>query len=583
MSENIDDNEYIVERKGINTRHSDMLLKKKWFWYNISKIEDSKKESLRIISQCKEYQQIYTLRQQIGFMTRKSAEIAHEKNNAKYKLSQSDLAQILNLNTTQIKNHMREFKVDENDERKEIGRPFCLNKNERTEVFRWLEALLVPPKLCEVKEYIFTRFKKLLSNESLRTLMGKIGYECRKATPMEEKRYFVDSNKVHYYYTILRGFTQANMIPSALCYNLDEEGHDDYQDSSSSKIVVTQNSAKDLYFPVKRNGKRSTFLACIDGSGGYVKPLIITKRKTFDISIIEKGVTPDNVMLGYSQTGYITTALFNEWLDNCFLPFVKNKRQQLNYDGIGIILLDGFAAHITDHFFQVCDELNLQIFFLPSHSSHITQPLDLGIFGNHKGCIRGAWSNFDDDESQFVTSLIKILDGWQKAATTHNIMSAWKQAGAVYILGGVSYTFIHFDSRKARVYQEYLSAEQKALEETMLAQTEIARKLVLNQKKKETAVGKSRLSVLEFNKQALKDKIALLKPVDNSKDEKLNKTNILLLCLVKIDNAEKTLSCNLDVNQKGRTKKINGSEYNDDYAKLDYETKLGLELASLGI
>ena len=117
----------------------------------------------------------------------------------------------------------------------------------------------------------------------------------------------------------------------------------------------------------------------------------------------------------------------------------------------------------------------------------------------------------------------------------------------------------------------------------MLAQTEIARKLVLNQKKKETAVGKSRLSVLEFNKQALKDKIALLKPVDNSKDEKLNKTNILLLCLVKIDNAEKTLSCNLDVNQKGRTKKINGSEYNDDYAKLDYETKLGLELASLGI
>ena len=46
-----------------------------------------------------------------------------------------------------------------------------------------------------------------------------------------------------------------------------------------------------------------------------------------------------------------------------------------------MLILDGHGSHCTIEFFQYCIEHNIYPICLPSHSTHLLQPLDVGLFG----------------------------------------------------------------------------------------------------------------------------------------------------------------------------------------------------------
>jgi hypothetical protein len=75
----------------------------------------------------------------------------------------------------------------------------------------------------------------------------------------------------------------------------------------------------------------------------------------------------------------------------------------------------------------MCHDLGILPIFLPAHSSHLTQPLDVRLFAIHKPAIHRIrspkWMN-----SQ-TAQIMKILGAWQVAATPPNIISAFKQTG----------------------------------------------------------------------------------------------------------------------------------------------------------
>jgi hypothetical protein len=75
----------------------------------------------------------------------------------------------------------------------------------------------------------------------------------------------------------------------------------------------------------------------------------------------------------------------------------------------------------------MCHDLGIVPIFLPAHSSHLTQPLDVAMFAIHKsaiGRVRPAqWMNAQ------TAQITKILGAWQVAATPPNIISAFKQTG----------------------------------------------------------------------------------------------------------------------------------------------------------
>jgi hypothetical protein len=72
-------------------------------------------------------------------------------------------------------------------------------------------------------------------------------------------------------------------------------------------------------------------------------------------------------------------------------------------------------------------DLGILPIFLLAHSSHLTQPLDVGLFPIHKSAIHRVrppkWMNWQ------TAQVMKILGAWQAAVTPPNIISAFKQAG----------------------------------------------------------------------------------------------------------------------------------------------------------
>ena len=555
-----------------------------------TKFCQKKLEIINILKEMEEYKKITTLRNQIGFLYRSSRSYSIEKNEKEYKLKQDEIANLLNLKTMQVKNHLRKFKLYEENKIKDNGRPFSVTKQQIYLLSSWLDSWTIPPRVLEVKTFIFQSFNINLQHTSFLNLMEKLGYNIVKVQPMEEKRYTVDREKIMFHFQHLESFTLANRIPSAFCVNFDEEGHEGFQDAKSEK-VVSPKKEKPVYYPIPRNNNRSTFLGCITGDGYYVKPLIITKRKTFTPELINLGITPDKVMLASNDSGFITTEIFNKWLEHEFSKYIKNRRQQLSYEGVGVILCDGFSAHISNYFFETCDALNMQVFFLPSHSSHLTQPLDLGIFSAHKQYSKIPTRIEVNDEDVCMSMIARVFTGWEKAATTTNIVSSWKQAGAIYEFGGPSFNRMIFTMTNARALVGDLkndpitSPASEFLMKNFLKQRENIDSNSSNTKEKEQF--KSRIPVCQFNTSSFHEKVKIMKRIQiNSKEGEL--LHNLLLALSPVDHCEKLQKDNLELTQKGRCKKADLKKTQEKptslhYLSFDFNRKLSLELESLGL
>lgn len=85
--------------------------------------------------------------------------------------------------------------------------------------------------------------------------------------------------------------------------------------------------------------------------------------------------------------------------------------------------------HIYCLLFELCDENNIRIFYIPSHSSNQTQMLDLGTFHIHMENVRKAKLVETENEELLLQKIVLLLDSFQRTTTYKNIRSAFEVAG----------------------------------------------------------------------------------------------------------------------------------------------------------
>jgi hypothetical protein len=64
-----------------------------------------------------------------------------------------------------------------------------------------------------------------------------------------------------------------------------------------------------------------------------------------------------------------------------------------------LLIMDGHGSHVSIDFLWLCKQHKIQLLFLPAHSSHVLQPLDLGVFAPLKSKYRSqiaALASLDD-------------------------------------------------------------------------------------------------------------------------------------------------------------------------------------------
>ena len=113
-----------------------------------------------------------------------------------------------------------------------------------------------------------------------------------------------------------------------------------------------------------------------------------------------------------SPTGWIDTELFYDWLANHFSCHVVIRPV--------VLLVDGHKSHINLEISRFCKENRIFLYCLPPHSSHITQPLDVGIFKPLKAMWRKECAKYRmANPGHFVSK--KVFSSVFKEAWLHTV------------------------------------------------------------------------------------------------------------------------------------------------------------------
>ena len=129
-----------------------------------------------------------------------------------------------------------------------------------------------------------------------------------------------------------------------------------------------------------------TFIECVPAAVTTLDPLVIFRGQT-----TQQQWFPDNELHRFkhwlfttSKNGWTSNSHALKWPNKLFIPHTK----PLNPDQYRLLILDGHGSHATDDFIWDCFQNQIYIIYLPAHTSHVLQPLDLSVFSPLKTAYR---------------------------------------------------------------------------------------------------------------------------------------------------------------------------------------------------
>lgn len=130
-----------------------------------------------------------------------------------------------------------------------------------------------------------------------------------------------------------------------------------------------------------------------------------------------------------SENGWTNREIACTWLEH-FYEHAERRRISL----YRLLILDGHDSHVSLSFRQRCEEHNIIPLRLPPHSTHLLQPLDLGIFSPFAKAYKKRISKHSIYGVENISKQ-KFLSFFQQARqaaiTIRNIESAWRKAGLI--------------------------------------------------------------------------------------------------------------------------------------------------------
>ncbi|KAL7289079.1 hypothetical protein TKK_0017030 [Trichogramma kaykai] len=216
-----------------------------------------------------------------------------------------------------------------------------------------------------------SRFLKQHSTLTLRTPQN-LTQRRADITEMKLRAWFKEVQ------TYLKEHNVLHIEPNRI-FNCDETAA--LLNPKDQKVVVNKKK-KSTHAKVGSNDKeRMTVLVTGNAAGQLAPCLVMYAYQRLPPGIIDKA--PKDWALGKSESGWMTSASFYEYMSNIFLPWVKQKKIKLPI----ILYLDGHSSHMTLHLSDFCAKNQIILVALYPNSTHITQPMDVGLFS----CLKKAW------------------------------------------------------------------------------------------------------------------------------------------------------------------------------------------------
>ena len=218
-------------------------------------------------------------------------------------------------------------------------------------------------------------------------------------------------------------YGKLNLISKPMqIYNCDETG---VTVVFKPNKVIAELGKKHVYaISAAERGKTHTILSCVSATGFMVPPMIIYPRKTCVPDKLKEGAFP-NTLFKNSESGWINSELFVEWF-TFFLKSIPPVRPVL-------LVQDGHSSHVCIELIEMARANDVCLLCLPAHTSHILQPLDVGVFKSFKSNFNKACGNYmkQNPGRVITTDILASMVGqaYPTAFTPVNILSGFKKTG----------------------------------------------------------------------------------------------------------------------------------------------------------
>ncbi|ODM19019.1 hypothetical protein SI65_05636 [Aspergillus cristatus] len=146
---------------------------------------------------------------------------------------------------------------------------------------------------------------------------------------------------------------------------------------TTSKVITAAERSERPHTVTQGNHEWVTIIECIGSSSCHILPLIILKGKEQQATWYQEPNLPQEWQIATSPNGWTTDAIGLHWLKEVFEPFSKC----YSVGAKRLLILDGHSSHLTAEFDSFCKQHVIICLCMPPHTSHLLQPLDVGVFG----------------------------------------------------------------------------------------------------------------------------------------------------------------------------------------------------------
>ena len=233
--------------------------------------------------------------------------------------------------------------------------------------------------------------------------------------------------KIQEFYDLFEKTQKQYNVSHKDVWNMDEHGL--AQGISSNAQVLAGAGKKKTFVQAPANHDWATVVEAVNAVGQYTRPLVIFKGVYLQSSWFEQQGCPD-WKFATSENGWTSNEKTLMWLEHIFIPETVPTG-----GGHRILVLDGHGSHATIDFLWKCKINDVHLIFLPAHSSHVLQPLDLAVFSPLKTHYRNIIASLAYIDDAAPVKKLHFISSYKEAClktfVPRVIMGGWKAAGVV--------------------------------------------------------------------------------------------------------------------------------------------------------
>lgn len=231
-----------------------------------------------------------------------------------------------------------------------------------------------------------------------------------------------------------------------------------------TKRVLAPKGSRNVYEIDTGPAKASiTVLFSFSASGLTAPPLIVYPYKRMPKDILSS--VPEEFSVAYSDSGWMKTEIFFEYIGNTFCNFVRSKGIKFPI----LLFVDGHKTHLDRKLTELCQRLNIILVALYPNSTRILQPADVSAFkplkdGWRRGVLQWRRTHPTEnlDKKHFASLLKTVIEDSVKPQIIINGFRAcglypWNPDAIDYskCLGGTTNKPLNTDKSKKEITLSY--------------------------------------------------------------------------------------------------------------------------------